>query len=84
MSNGPNSSYRIVGKVAVSPGSGGQQSIHIEWQVRDLVGRSLGTVSQKNQIPQGSLNGAWGNTARQVAAAAVDGILRLLPPAKGG
>ena len=42
-------------------------------------GRSLGTVSQKNEIPEGSLDGSWGNTADAAAGAAAQGILKLLP-----
>ena len=29
----------------------------------DPHGKKLGTVSQKNEIPEGSLDGAWGKTA---------------------
>ena len=59
----------------------GKQPIHIEWLVRDPQGKKLGTVSQRNEIPEGSLDGEWGQTAdagrrrrrpghRQAAAAA--------------
>ena len=41
----------------------GKQPIQIDWQVKDPQGKKLGTVSQKNEIPQGSLDGAWGKTA---------------------
>ena len=52
------------------------------WQVVDPAGRKLGTVSQKNSIPQGSLNGAWGKTADAAASAASQGIIKLLPKTK--
>jgi hypothetical protein len=74
--------YRVQGAVALSPAKDGKQAIHIEWTVRDPAGKKLGTVSQKNEIPEGSLDGAWGKTAEQAAGAAAQGIVRLLPGAK--
>jgi uncharacterized lipoprotein YmbA len=81
MANRPGASYRIEGKVALGQGQAGKQTIQIDWLVRDPQGRSLGTVSQKNEIPEGSLNGSWGNTADAAAGAAAQGILKLLPQA---
>ena len=57
----------------------GKQAITIEWQVLDPSGRRLGTVSQKNTIAQGALDGQWGGIADAAAAAAADGIVKLLP-----
>jgi len=70
--------YRVEGKVQVSPGKDGKQPIQIDWNVKDPSGKHVGTVSQKNEIPQGSLDGAWGKTADAAAAAAAQGILKLL------
>jgi hypothetical protein len=72
--------YRVEGKVVVGEGANGKQPIQIDWNVKDPAGKKLGTVSQKNEIPQGSLDGAWGKTADAAAAAAATGILKLLPP----
>jgi len=74
--------YRVEGKVAVGAGKDGKQPIQIDWHVKDPQGKKLGTVSQKNEIPQGSLDGAWGKTADAAAAAAAQGILKLLPQPK--
>jgi hypothetical protein len=71
--------YRVEGKVVVGEGANGKQPIQIDWNVKDPAGKKLGTVSQKNEIPQGSLDGAWGKTADAAAAAAAAGILKLLP-----
>ncbi|HKZ96055.1 MAG TPA: hypothetical protein VJ045_03655 [Hyphomicrobiaceae bacterium] len=71
--------YRVEGKVVVGEGKDGKQPIQIDWSVKDPQGKKLGTVSQKNEIPQGSLDGAWGKTADAAAAAAAQGILKLLP-----
>lgn len=75
--------YRVEGKVAVGEAKEGKQPIQIDWLVKDAAGKKLGTVSQKNEIPQGSLDGAWGKTADAAAAAAAQGILKLLPQQKG-
>jgi hypothetical protein len=74
-------SYRVEGAVTLGEPSGGKQAIQIEWVVKDPQGKRLGTVSQKNDIPEGSLDGAWGRTADQAAGAAVQGIFKLLPSA---
>ena len=74
--------YRVEGTVAVGQAKDGKQPIQIEWLVRDPQGKKLGTVSQKNEIPEGSLDGAWGKTADQAAGAAAQGIVKLLPQAK--
>ena len=50
-----------------------------KWQVLDPSGKRLGTVSQQNTIPKGSLNGPWGAIADAAAGAAADGIIKLLP-----
>ena len=73
--------YKVEGKVAVGQGKDGKQPIQIDWTVVDPAGKKLGTVSQKNEVPQGSLDGAWGKTADAAAAAAAQGILKLLPQA---
>jgi hypothetical protein len=71
--------YRVEGKVVVGQGQNGKQPIQIDWDVKDPQGKKLGTVSQKNEIPQGSLDGAWGKTADAAASAAAQGIVKLLP-----
>lgn len=71
--------YKVEGKVAMGQGKDGKQPIQIDWNVIDPKGKKLGTVSQKNEVPQGSLDGAWGKTADAAAAAAAQGILKLLP-----
>jgi hypothetical protein len=73
--------YTVEGKVALGAGADGKQPITIDWSVSDPNGKKLGTVSQKNEVPQGSLDGAWGKTADAAAAAAAQGILKLLPQA---
>ncbi len=74
--------YRVEGNVTVGEAKQGKQPIHIEWLVRDPQGKKLGTVSQRNEIPEGSLDGEWGKTAEQAAGAAAQGIVKLLPQHK--
>jgi hypothetical protein len=73
------STYKVEGRVVVGQGQNGKQPIQIDWDVKDPNGKKLGTVSQKNEIPQGSLDGAWGKTADAAASAAAQGIVKLLP-----
>jgi hypothetical protein len=80
LANGTNVNvYMVKGSVKLSDTSGGKQSIRIDWQVLDPAGKKLGTVSQQNTIPRGSLNGPWGAIADAAAGAAADGIIKLLP-----
>jgi hypothetical protein len=74
--------YRVEGTVVMGQADAGKQAIQIEWLVRDPQGKKLGTVSQKNEIAEGSLDGAWGKVADQAAGAAVQGIVKLLPQGK--
>ena len=71
--------YRVEGVVAVGGAKDGKQPIKIDWHVKKPNGEKVGTVSQKNEIQAGSLDGAWGATADAAAAAAAQGILKLLP-----
>jgi len=71
--------YMVKGSVSMADTSGGKQSIRIDWLVLDPSGKKLGTVSQQNTIPKGSLNGPWGAIADAAAGAAAAGIIKLLP-----
>jgi hypothetical protein len=71
--------YMVKGSVSMEDASAGKQSIRIDWVVLDPNGRKLGTVSQKNTIPKGSLNGPWGAVADAAAGAAAEKIVKLLP-----
>lgn len=73
--------YKVLGRVAMGQPKDGKQTIQIDWTVQNTAGKSLGTVTQKNEVPQGSLDGQWGRTADAAAAAAAQGILKLIPGA---
>lgn len=70
--------YKVQGRVAMGQPADGKQTIQIEWTVIDPAGKKVGTVSQKNAVQQGSLDGAWGQTADNAASAAAQGIIKLL------
>jgi hypothetical protein len=72
------SSNRVEGRVSVGQPTGGKQVVQIEWVVLDPGGNQLGVVTQKNSIQQGSLDGAWGQTADSAASAAAVKISSLL------
>lgn len=71
--------YTVRGKVSLSRASGGQQDIKIDWQVLDPSGQRLGSISQANKVPKGSLDRQWGPIADAAAGAAADGIVKLIP-----
>jgi len=83
MANASDAAYRVEGNVKIGQGANGKQPIQIDWSVKDRSGKRLGTVSQKNDIPQGSLDGSWGPTANAAAAAAAQGILKLMKENSG-
>lgn len=71
--------YTVKGIVSLTAAGAGKENIRIDWQVIDSSGKRLGTVSQQNVIPKGSLNGPWGPIADAAAGAAAAGIIKLLP-----
>jgi len=68
----------VAGTVTLGRPSSGLQDIVISWEVLDADGNALGTIDQGNQIAAGSLDGRWGETARQIALAASAGLTEML------
>ena len=77
--NPGSTAYRVEGVVKLGAAADGKQPVQIDWNVKDAQGKKLGTVTQKNEIVAGSLDGSWGKTADAAASAAAQGILKLLP-----
>jgi hypothetical protein len=77
----------LAADVTVAPTTAGKQHVKIVWHVRRKDGGEIGTVAQENDVPAGLLDGAWGDVAYTVAAAAQDGIMALVsrgtPPQSG-
>ncbi len=72
----------VVGSVALDRPQNGQQHIAITWALMEPGGKQLGVVKQENAVPQGSLDGRWGDVANLVAAAAAPGILAIIEKAE--
>ena len=68
----------VAGSVALSEPRGPTQSITISWQVRGADGSEKGRIDQANEIPAGSLDGAWGPIASAAGAAAAGGLAELI------
>lgn len=64
----------VQGRVGLAAGPPGHDRVSIDWVVLDRAGRELGRVRQGNDIPRGSLDGAWGPLAGLVAEAALPGV----------
>jgi len=71
--------YTVKGIVKLSSAGSGKETIRIDWQVIDPRGKRVGTVSQQNTIPKGSLNGPWGAIADAAAGAAADKLVKIIP-----
>jgi hypothetical protein len=76
----------VSGAVTVAAADAGRQRVTIVWSVLDSDGAELGQVSQENVVRTGLLDGPWGEVARQIATAALEGVgevieqLRKPPP----
>ncbi|MGH6825735.1 caspase family protein [Methyloceanibacter sp.] len=57
--------------------NGGRETVQLDWEVVDPTGKKLGSISQQNSVPKGSLDGPWGAIATAAAGAASDGIIRI-------
>ncbi len=71
--------YTVRGSVNLGWPSWRRQRIRVDWVVLDPGGKKLGTVSQDNTIPPGSLDGRWGPIAKAAARSAASGVIKLLP-----
>ncbi len=71
-------SYIIDGQVKMADLDEYTQRIDLIWRLKLPTGEVLGDVQQSNAIQRGSLDGEWGDTAFQAAAAAADGLLAVL------
>ncbi len=70
-------SYVIKGSVQMASPFAGKQHIRIIWLVTTITGEEVGTAIQENEIPQGSLDGKWGQIAQVITNAAIPGLAQL-------
>jgi hypothetical protein len=66
--------YGLEGAVAVAPPARGVQRVEIVWTVTRRDGEDLGRVAQLNEVPNGRLNGLWGDIAYAAAEEAAGGV----------
>jgi hypothetical protein len=68
----------IFGRVVMAPAKGPTQKISLRWDVQTPDGKNLGDVKQANDVPAGSLDGGWGESAGFATEAAATGIYELI------
>jgi hypothetical protein len=74
--------YTVRGSVQLGTPDGGQQPITIRWLVVDPTGKTMEkAVVQRNKVPEGSLNGSWGQVADLAAGEAARSVAKLIKPA---
>jgi len=70
--------FTVAGTVHATPGPGDTTRVEIQWHVTDAAGHDLGKVVQLNDVPQGTLNGLWGDVALVVAQQAASGVKAII------
>ena len=68
----------ISGKVRLGEVRGKVQTVTLAWDVKAPNGKSLGLVSQTNDVPAGSLDQGWGDQATPAVEAGATGIFELI------
>jgi hypothetical protein len=75
--------FAVQGMVTVTPPERGLQRVEIVWTVSRRDGYDLGRVLQLNEVPNGALNGLWGDVAFVVAEEASGGVRDVIANAGG-
>jgi hypothetical protein len=76
---GEGSAYVVRGSVEMGTAKNGQQPITIRWLVVGPNGQAMEkTVVQRNNVPEGSLDGSWGQVADLAAGEAAKSVAKLL------
>lgn len=70
--------YVLQGEVKVFPAGQSKQLVRVTWTVFTKAGVEVGAAIQENSVPSGGLDGVWGETAAEVAGAAISGIEDIL------
>lgn len=68
----------VEGHMRVSPGSGGQDVVELDWVVRDAAGRELGTVSQGSPVAHAQTIGNLGALGHDIANAGAEGVAEVI------
>lgn len=70
--------FTVSAQVTLDKPAGSKQPVRIEWVVLGPGGKRLGAVQQQNEIKAGSLDKTWDGTAEAAAAAAAQGVIKLM------
>ncbi len=68
----------VSGAIRIQPAGTGRQRVNILWAILGSDGAELAQIEQENVVTAGLLDGPWGEVARQIAAAAIDGITEVI------
>ncbi len=68
----------VSGAIRIQPAGAGRQRVNILWAVLGSDGAELAQIEQENVVAAGLLDGPWGEVARQIAGAAIDGITEVI------
>jgi len=68
----------VSGAIRVQPAGSGRQRVNIVWAILGSDGAELAQIEQENVVNAGLLDGPWGEIARQIATAAIDGITEVI------
>ncbi len=82
LTRGRKDALTIHGEVALAAPASRSQKVTLNWIVAMPDGKVLGTVAQANQVPAGSLDKGWGQTADLAAQAASQGIFAVVKKAQ--
>ena len=77
LANSEEGALMVLGGVNTSAHEDGQL-VEVHWSVINEEGQELGSVTQSNVVPLGTLDGSWGDLAHAVADGAADGVVTLL------
>jgi hypothetical protein len=76
--NAPNASALTIRGKVKSVRTGAVETVQLAWVVTTPDGKTLGDISQSNEVPAGSLDKGWGENARLATEAAATGIFKLI------
>ena len=68
----------ITGHVKIAAAMGATQKVSLKWDVQTPDGKNLGDIKQANDVPAGSLDRGWGESAGFATEAAATGIYELI------
>jgi len=74
--------FTLRGIVRIGEFGRDRQRVEIDWQVLGTSGVEVGTSSQANLVPLGSLDARWGSVAEAAAEAGAEGILQIVKAAQ--